>query len=104
MPMRLMNDCIERATHFQALAEAETDPKLRASCAFERFGQNRSPRKPGHSSWSFKFGRKAGAVSAGSELFGERSAKSRKTRANSKPRKGGRNTMRTPGWTSACVG
>jgi hypothetical protein len=45
MPMRLMNDCIERATHFQALAEAETDPKLRASCAFERFGQNRSPRE-----------------------------------------------------------
>jgi hypothetical protein len=28
--MRLMNDCIERAAHFQALAEAETDPRLRA--------------------------------------------------------------------------
>src|SRR5579864_5307869 len=50
-----------------------------------------------------KSGTKADAAFAVSELFGGRSAKLRKTRANSKPRKGGRNTMRMPGWTSASV-
>jgi len=28
--MRLMNECLERAAHFQSLAETETDPKLKA--------------------------------------------------------------------------
>lgn len=27
--MQLMNECLERAAHFQSLAEAETDPKLK---------------------------------------------------------------------------
>jgi hypothetical protein len=30
MAMRLMNDCRERASQFQTLAEAETDPELKA--------------------------------------------------------------------------
>jgi hypothetical protein len=37
-PMQLINECLERAAHFQTLADAETDPKLKE----QLIGQSRA--------------------------------------------------------------